>query len=593
MLRALLLTIVLLPITQFAQAQLMLREASDLPGRYILQFVSSVDVPAQLRGNKSAAVVSLKLQQQQRVSRLLADLAATDLKIIRNLWLKQALAVSVSSEFLPRIRALSYVAEVSPERQYRAESLSIVTLPLSGEVVQDNLDKIDVDPPWSDQYRGQGVVVAIVDSGIDPFHDDLATRWRGGTNSWFDPYGEQGSPKDATGHGTAVASIVLGGNASASYLGVAPNAQWIGGRIFDNFGRSEESAISATLQWLLDPDNNPATDDYPDIVQNSWGLAASEGSCVNPFTAELAAIDAFGIDLVFAVGNSGMSGPGPGGFSSYLTPSFDAHVISVGAIRDDDNLLFASSRGPDLCGSAIIPSLVAPGNLIKTAELTFNGFDPDNTAINSGTSYSSPHVSGALALLRSKFNAADHLQYRNALFNTTTNLGAQDDFGRGLIQVAAAITWMENQSIPQRVNEVNFSMADYLFLETDADAKIALIRSGDLTTAASVDISSSDGSATGLGDYQPIATTVNFDPGESVKTIDIPLIDDTTGEDIEYFNLTLSQNINVNLGARSTLTVRIQDDDNPSDEDEIGGSSIGIFELIMLGLWCLGRRRLV
>ncbi|MCP4979002.1 MAG: hypothetical protein GY935_00740, partial [Gammaproteobacteria bacterium] len=93
MLRALLLTIVLLPITQFAQAQLMLREASDLPGRYILQFVSSVDVPAQLRGNKSAAVISLKLQQQQRVSRLLADLAATDLKIIRNLWLKQALAV--------------------------------------------------------------------------------------------------------------------------------------------------------------------------------------------------------------------------------------------------------------------------------------------------------------------------------------------------------------------------------------------------------------------------------------------------------------------------------------------------------------------
>ncbi len=120
-----------------------------------------------------------------------------------------------------------------------------------------------------------------------------------------------------------------------------------------------------------------------------------------------------------------------------------------------------------------------------------------------------------------------------------------------------------------------------------------MIRSGDLTTAASVDISSSDGSATGLGDYQPIATTVNFDPGESVKTVDIPLIDDTTGEGIEYFNLTLSQNINVNLGARSTLTVRIQDDDNPSDEDEIGGSSIGIFELIMLGLWCLGRRRLV
>jgi subtilisin family serine protease len=577
--------IIFLLLAQPAFAQEVLHKSADMPNRYIVKFNSTDNVTTQLSEQKSKAIKALRLQQKSRVDRLKNDLLDTDLAILRSLWIRQSVAIFISSHYLARIRALSYVNEVRADKQYKAEPLGVVTLPLSGELVQDNLERVDLDSLWNAEYRGQGVVVAILDSGVDVLHDDLANRWRGGSNSWFDPYLEQPDPIDLSGHGTAVSSIVLGGDAAASYIGVAPNAQWIAARIFDNSGNSSESAISEVLQWVVDPDGDPGTDDFPDIVQNSWGLAATEGQCSNPFSAELAVIDALGIDLVFAVGNSGSVG-----LSSYLTPSFDQHVISVGALQTDNNLFFPSSRGPDDCGTSIIPSVVAPGQNIRTANLTFGGFDTDNTTVNDGTSFSSPHVSGALALLRSKFKAQDHLQYRTALFDSSIDLGDQDDYGLGLIQASAAATLLQNQLtpvIPTRLHEVSFSDAVYLFSESDLNAKISVLRSGDITSTASVNIHSVDGTANDIDDYQLILTTINFAAGESVKSVDIQLTDDALAEVNETFSLVLSQQININLGEKTVLVVSIKDDDGlTQEEEEIGGASIGILELIFLSfLW--------
>jgi serine protease AprX len=562
-----------------AFGQVTLRAVPDIEGHYIIQFVTQRGTPELLKQFKGAAIDLLRSVQDEHIRSLQRDLASSGLQVLRNLWIRQSVAVRISARYLEQIGALPYVASVTADRQYRAEPQSVVMLPVSGDAVQDNLAQIDIDSTWNQQYRGQGIVIAILDSGVDPLHEDLKTRWRGGTNSWFDPYGQQPTPKDTTGHGTGVAGIVVGGNATGSYLGVAPSAQWIAARVFDNSGNSQESAISAALQWLLDPDNDSLTDDYPNIVQNSWGLDSSEGSCVNPFEVELAAIDALGIDIVFSVGNSGSAGT-----SSYLTPAFDAHVISVGAIDDSANLIFSSSRGPDRCGSTIIPSVVAPGNLVKSADLTFGGFDTNNTALYVGTSFSAPHVSGALALLRSKFNATDHNQYRDALFATTTVLGNQNDYGHGLVQVSMAMDWLANLATPPplRSNEVAFASAVYRFNESSVAPQVALVRGGDITTTASVDIESSDGTAISVDDYLAIMTTINFAPGEAVKLIDVMLTDDANGESSETFTLRLSQNVNVNLGTNSVLTVWIDDDDNPVEEDEIGGGSVGITVLALL-----------
>jgi hypothetical protein len=228
--------------------------------------------------------------------------------------------------------------------------------------------------------------------------------------------------------------------------------------------------------------------------------------------------------------------------------------------------------------------VVAPGYLVKSADLTFEGFDNNNSALYVGTSFSAPHVSGALALLRSKFMASDHKQYRNALFATTTALGDQDDYGRGLIQVSKAMDWLANLAIPPplRSKEVAFANAVYRFNESSDAPQIALVRSGDIDSAASVDIQSSDGTAFSVNDYLAIMTTINFAPGEAVKMIDVTLVDDANGEKPETFTLTLSQNVNVNLGRNNVLTVWIDDDDNPVDEDLIGGASIDISLLALL-----------
>ena len=587
-------------------AGVILQKSVDLPDHYLLKFSSSDNVAARLKQpetaalGKSAAISELRAQQAQRTGLLINDMRDTDLKIMRDLWIRQSLAISISAKYLARLRALSYVEEVRVDPQYKAQAQNVVTLPPpGGELVQDNLERVDIDSLWADGYRGQGVVVAILDSGVDSEHEDLADRWRGGTNSWFDPYLEQSAPKDLTGHGTAVASLVLGGNAAASYLGVAPNAQWIAARIFDNVGGSSESAISDALQWILDPDGNAATDDYPDIVQNSWGLAGTEGSCFNPFAAELAAIDAFGIDIVFAAGNSGLSGPGAGGFSSYLVPAGDSHAISVGALQATDTLLFASSRGPDRCGSAVIPSLVAPGFNLRTADLTFGGFDTDATTVNTGTSFSSPHMSGALALLRSKFQAAGYLEYRTAIFESAFDLGPPGDdrdYGRGILQVSAAATVLENQAAPPRANEVEFSNAVYVFPENDANARISVIRSGDITTAVSVDINSVDGSANSTDDFDAVMATLDFAVGESVKQIDLQLTADDVEESNESFTLVLSNNSNINLGGNIVLIVTIENGDGTSaggegeEEDLPGGGSSGLMTILLLSLLWSTRR---
>ena len=579
-------------------AQVLLKQDGHLEHGYILTFAFPNDaqpLAKLLHKQDRSAIRQLRREQQEFISRLSRDLSHTDLVIRQNLWVKRSVSISISQRYLAQLKKLQYVQEVRRENRYRAVPQGVVTLPGTNDLVQQNLQQIDIAGLWAEGFRGQGVVVAILDSGIDMQHIDLADRWRAGTNSWFDPYGEHENPVDISGHGTAVASIVLGGDGSGSYIGVAPQAEWIAARVFNDKGDSNESAISAALQWLLDPDNDPDTDDYPDIVQNSWGLGGTEGACANPFSAELGALDALGIDLVFSVGNSGLSGSGPGGFSSYLTPAFDAHVISVGALQLDNQLLFSSSRGPDLCGSSVIPSVVAPGQDIKTADLTFNGLNVDNTSRHEGTSFSAPHVSGALALLRSQYISPDHLNYRNALFSTAIDLGVTGDdydYGRGLIQASSAGTKLQQQATPLRPDEVNFSDAAYTFTEspdTVNTARVQIIRSGNTSNLATITVLSRDLSAKAGEDFVAVLESINFMPGEVKKTIEISLLDDQIGEPAEAFELVLTLNSNVNIGTHSSIKVTINDDDQSQIEETIGGGSINSNSLLFLVLLLLMR----
>lgn len=592
--------------TPSAFAQVILKSDGNVPNQYIVSFEHSFDITAIIKQQKSRAFKLLRQNQQVNIERLIADLFDTDLVIKKSLWANQSVVVTISSEYLDQLSRINYVALVKPDAQYEVESLGVDTLVPSGESVTDNLKRIGIDSLWNGGFRGQGVVVAILDTGVDINHKTLKPRWRGGSNSWFDPINGSSEPSDlsAFGHGTAVASLVLGGNEASgsvggenytgAYIGVAPNAQWIAAKIFasttsGNASSSSISAILDALQWVLDPDGNAATDDYPDIVQNSWGLAGTEGSCTNTeFNASLDAINALGIDIVFAVGNSG---PGP---QTHLAPSFHDDVISVGAVSTAsplvETIVNSSSRGPNACNSTIVlPSLVAPGFDVIAAQASFGNTSLSATtkvSEQTGTSFSSPHVSGALALLRSYFSKqTDYLKFRQALFDTAKDLestGVDPDVGRGLIQVDAAATNLLNDpGVSLRATGTIFSNASYVFSESTPNVEVSIIRTGDVSAAESITVISEAVTALSGIDYKAINTLVEFAAGESMKTVTVEILNDVEGETTEYFNLAI-------VGTNLKLRVNITDDDTVVEEDEIGGASSGLLELMFLTLLCLG-----
>lgn len=352
------------------------------------------------------------------------------------LWIVNAIAVTVRAD---AIADLARRLEVEEVRLDIAIPLSD-PIPAVATTPEWNIDVIGATQLWDLGFRGQDVLVASMDTGVDRNHNDLFGRWRGGINSWFDPYGQYAEPHDShpLGHGTGVMGILVGGDATGTAIGVAPDAQWIAAKIFNDDGLADLSAIHQSFQWLLDPDGDPNTDDAPDVVNNSWGFRELLDTCYLEFQQDIAVLKAAEIAVVFSAGNEGINGP-----ASSISPANNPESFAVGAVSDTLDIAGFSSRGPSACvlENDFFPEVVAPGVNVKTADLTFGGLFPINFRHVSGTSFAAPHVAGAMALLQSAFPEATVSELETALKDSALDLGAvgpDDDYGYGLIDVMAA-----------------------------------------------------------------------------------------------------------------------------------------------------------
>ena len=293
-----------------------------------------------------------------------------------------------------------------------------------------NIAAVHAPELWALGYTGQGVVVATMDTGADRLHPDLQHSWRGGTNSWFDPHGQEAAPYDALGHGTQVLGVIVAGAAR----GVAPDARWIAVRLYDAAGRASMSDIHRAFQWLIDPDGDAATIDAPDVVNASWSLVGrGVGSCIAEFGDDVRMLRNAGIAVVFAAGNDG---PAPGTSNS---PGNNPGVLSVGAVDGDLGIARQSSRGPSACDGAPFPSLVAPGANIRTADLSHGGLP--STTLASGSSLAAPHAAGVLALLAGAFPSASVAELEAALLRGAAASGARGAdtvYGHGLVDALAS-----------------------------------------------------------------------------------------------------------------------------------------------------------
>lgn len=388
------------------------------------------DRDKKLRRTKITRALRVKAAKSQQPLR--EFLLKKKVRKIRPFWIFNGMAVTLRADQVPELAARPEVGSLRLD--------GLLTLPqpapaATGVPAEWNLGAINAPVLWALGYTGSGVVVASMDSGVDYLHPDLGPRWRGGTNSWYDPNGEHPAPYDNDGHGTGVMGIMIGGGAGGTAIGVAPGAKWIAVKIFDDQGDAPYSAIHAGYQWLLDPDDNGETDDAPDLVNNSWGFSLNPGECLPEFQPDIQALKASGIGVVFSAGNSGPND------ATSVSPANYPESFGVGAVDQTGTITSFSARGPSACDLGIFPEIVAPGDGIRTADLTLNGTSPEPYANVLGTSFAAPHVTGAMALLLSVDPQLTVAELEAALVQSAADLGepgADNAYGYGLLDVAAA-----------------------------------------------------------------------------------------------------------------------------------------------------------
>ena len=371
--------------------------------------------------------------RQNLQSHLTTRAAMGKIKQMTPLWITNGIAVTADGETITETASRPDVAEVIPDR--------IVTLGISAPATSAlpagwNLDRVGVRSLWNAGHTGQGIVVANLDTGVDINHPELASKWRGGTNSWFDPNGEHLTPADLNGHGTQTMGIMVAGNTTDHLFGVAPGAQWIAVKIFNDAGQTTYSLIHQAFQWILNPDGDTNTADAPDVVNCSWDLNSSITGTVYPeFRPDVQALVTAGIAVVFSAGNGGPAA------NTSVSPANYPESFSAGMTDGSDTVDPRSSRGPSAFdGTTIYPTVVAPGAGVTTTDLWFGSASLSTVMVN-GTSFSAPHVAGAMALLLSGNPALTTGQMEDAIRQTAWDLGASgpdNEYGYGFLDVDRA-----------------------------------------------------------------------------------------------------------------------------------------------------------
>jgi len=349
----------------------------------------------------------------------------------KSIWSINAIAVEAGPRMLRRLSTHPAVDRIDLDE--------VVTLQSGASgapsaPVEWNIDMVRADQVWSLGFEGDGVVIGVIDSGVDVSHPELAAAWRGGSNSWDDLVDNLPTPHDTGGgHGTQVAGLLVGGPVAGTHIGVAPSAQWIGVRAFDGAGNGLFSDLHLALQWMLDPDGNSLTDDAPDVVNNSWGVNSSAGTCLTEFHADVDLLRAAGIGVVFSAGNTGP------GASTDVSPGNDPDTFAVGAVDAAGQVPLFTANGPSACDSSLFPNVSAPGVSVYTTDRLL--LPPGYTTV-SGTSFAAPHVSASMALLWEAFPSATLVELENVLEMTATDvalLGPDNYTGHGVVNARAAL----------------------------------------------------------------------------------------------------------------------------------------------------------
>lgn len=272
---------------------------------------------------------------------------------------------------------------------------------------------------WESGFTGEGVKVAVLDTGIDPAHPDFSGQIEASKS--FVP-GQQ--VDDKHGHGTHVASTVLGTGAASEgkNKGVAPDARLVVGKVLDDSGSGLDSWIIDGMEWAAE---------NAKIVNMSLGSSEpSDGTdpmaqAVNRISEEKGTL------FVIAAGNYAAEG-------AIGSPGAADAALTIGAVDKSDKIAGFTSKGPRYGDKGLKPDLSAPGVGIVAARSGLSAGTGFYKSLN-GTSMATPHVAGAAALLLQKNPGWSGTQLKEALMSTTKKLPYSPyHIGTGRLDLPAA-----------------------------------------------------------------------------------------------------------------------------------------------------------
>ncbi|MEV6691606.1 S8 family serine peptidase [Micromonospora sp. NPDC051196] len=303
----------------------------------------------------------------------------------------------------------------------------------------EGVQQIGAPAAWQAGLTGAGVTIALIDSGVDVTHPDLAGRVTDQVD--FTPVSEGGVPTDIDvhdidGHGTAVISVAAGSGAASDgrYRGVAPDATIVSAKTGDY--DTTESAVIAAMEWVSGPKRAA-------VVNISLGFPATPGD--GPMELALNGLsEQHGTLFVVASGNDGANGNNPNAGQDYDVgaPATADAALTVGAVDHDDRLADFSSRGPRLGDNAVKPDLTAPGVDITAARSADSRGTGHYAHGVWGTSFAAPHVAGSAVLLKQKHPDWTGKMLKAVLMGTARPAPGVGVFaqGAGRVDVAAALT---------------------------------------------------------------------------------------------------------------------------------------------------------
>ncbi|UOQ59878.1 S8 family serine peptidase [Leucobacter rhizosphaerae] len=461
----------------------------DTGAAEILVLFDDSGVPAAAEGSPELAADALASQADAQWDAAERGLTALerehDVEVLNRFWVTSAVLVSAvpSEPVLAALAALPGARDVvpnytveglaedppveleSPSIPAEAYTVDPAAAEAAAEVVADpdapityGLERINADDAWRDfGAAGAGVRVAVLDTGVDATHPDIASHLVGrGTGDpsfpggWinFDRTGKPvvSTPTDPGSHGTHVAGTILGGDASGTQIGVAPEAELMAANVLSGGGSSAK--IFSALQWVLAPydgTGKPAGR-AADVINMSLGSGAYDASLIQPIRNLREA----GVFPAIAIGNAPC---GPNGTSS---PGDIYEAFGVGMTNSADEV------DPGSCGAVTHwpaataeqygwPTAFAKPDASAPGAKVFSAIPGGRWGESTGTSMATPHVAGAVALIRSAQAGLSVDEIATALESTAwhPNPDATEPdtrYGAGRIDVHAAIAAVRGEA---------------------------------------------------------------------------------------------------------------------------------------------------